>query len=205
MAVADAMKPEYDAIHRAGLVLQLDCPDLAGGYNRPISEGKSHADFRAFARVHIEAINHATREIPPERMRMHVCWGNFEGPHVRDIPLAEILEVLLDARPAALSVEGANPRHEHEWALFAQRPLPEGRVLIPGVVDSTTNYVEHPEVVAQRIIRYAEVLGRENVIAGSDCGFATQGHAGGVHPSVAWVKLEALVTGARLASQRLWA
>ena len=204
MAAAEAMKPEYDAIHRAGFVLQLDCPDLGGGFNRPACRDMTPAQFRAFIAGHVEALNLATRDIPPERMRMHVCWGNYEGPHVRDIPLAEILEVLLTARPAALSVEGANGRHEHEWALLAERPLPEGKVIVPGVIDSTTNFVEHPELVAQRIVRYAEVAGRENVIASTDCGFASLAHGTGVHPEIAWAKLASLSEGARLASERLW-
>jgi 5-methyltetrahydropteroyltriglutamate--homocysteine methyltransferase len=203
-AAADALKHEYDAIHRAGFVLQLDCPDLAGGWNRPLFADKELEDFRTLVRLHIEALNHATRDIPPDRMRLHVCWGNFEGPHVRDIALSSIADILLEARPAALSLEGANPRHEHEWDVFSEMKLPAGKVLIPGVIDSTTNYVEHPEVVAQRIVRYAEVVGRENVIAGSDCGFASDGESDLVHPTVAWAKLDALVQGARLASERLW-
>jgi 5-methyltetrahydropteroyltriglutamate--homocysteine methyltransferase len=203
MAVADAMKHEYDALHRAGFLVQLDCPDLAGGWNRPESRDFTVDDFRAFARLHIEALNHATRDIPPERLRMHVCWGNYAGPHVRDIPLADIIDLLLDAHPAAISFEGANPRHEHEWQLFSDIDLPEGKVLMPGVIDSTTNYVEHPELVAQRIGRYAEAVGPENVIAGCDCGFATLGDSSSVHPEVTWAKLGSLVEGARLASARL--
>jgi 5-methyltetrahydropteroyltriglutamate--homocysteine methyltransferase len=203
-AVADAMKHEYDAIHQAGFLVQLDCPDLAGGWNRPEFADRTVDDFRAFARLHVEALNHATRDIPPERLRMHVCWGNFEGPHVRDIPLGSIVDILLAARPAALSVEGSNPRHEHEWQVFADTKLPEGKVLIPGVIDSTTNFVEHPELVAQRIMRYADVVGRENVIAGSDCGFATLARSDVVHPTVTWAKFQSLTEGARLASERLW-
>jgi 5-methyltetrahydropteroyltriglutamate--homocysteine methyltransferase len=203
-AVADALKHEYDQIHAAGFVLQLDCPDLAGGWNRPEFADKTVEDFQAFARMHIEALNHATRDIPSDRMRMHVCWGNFEGPHVRDIPLRSIVDIVLGARPAGLSLEGANPRHGHEWAVFEDIKLPEGKVLIPGVLDSTTNFVEHPELVAQRIIRYAEVVGRENVIAGSDCGFATLARSDVVHKTVTWVKLQSLVEGAQLASKHLW-
>jgi len=203
-AVADAMKPEYDAIHRAGFLVQLDCPDLAGGWNRPEFADRTVDDFRAFARVHIDALNHATRDIPPERLRMHVCWGNFEGPHVRDISLRSIVDILLDARPAGLSVEGSNPRHEHEWHVFADTTLPDGKVLVPGVIDSTTNFVEHPELVAQRIVRYAEVVGRENVIAGSDCGFATLARSDVVHPTVTWAKLASLAEGAEIASAALW-
>jgi 5-methyltetrahydropteroyltriglutamate--homocysteine methyltransferase len=203
-AAAEAMKHEYDAIHAGGFVLQLDCPDLAGGWNRPEFADKDVDDFRAFVRLHVDALNHATRDIPPDRMRMHVCWGNFEGPHVRDISLRSILDVILDARPAGLSVEGANPRHEHEWQVFEDVKLPDGKIVIPGVLDSTTNFVEHPELVAQRIVRYADVVGRENVIAGSDCGFATLARSDVVHPTVTWAKLRSLAEGARLASSRLW-
>jgi 5-methyltetrahydropteroyltriglutamate--homocysteine methyltransferase len=202
-AVAEAMKHEYDAIHEAGFMLQLDCPDLAGGWNRPEFADLSVKDFQAFARHHVEALNHATRDIPPERMRMHVCWGNYEGPHVRDIPLRSIIDILLEARPAGLSVEGANPRHEHEWEVFSHVALPDNKILIPGVIDSTTNYVEHPELVAHRITRYAGVVGSENVIAGTDCGFATLASSDQVHPTVAWMKLASLVEGARLASERM--
>ena len=202
-AVAEAMKHEYDAIHRAGFVLQLDCPDLAGGWNRPEFTDKTVEDFRNFARVHVDALNHATRDIPPDRIRMHVCWGNFEGPHVRDIPLRSLVDILLGARPAGLSIEGANPRHGHEWQVFADVKLPDGKFLIPGVIDSTTNFVEHPELVAQRIERYASVVGRDNLMAGADCGFATLARWDAVHPTVAWEKLRSLVEGARLASARL--
>jgi 5-methyltetrahydropteroyltriglutamate--homocysteine methyltransferase len=203
-AVAEAMKHEYDAINQAGFVVQLDCPDLAGGWNRPEFADKTIEEFRAFARLHVAALNHATRDIPPDRLRMHVCWGNFEGPHVRDIELRSILDILLEARPAGLSLEGSNPRHEHEWQVFSEVKLPEGKVLIPGVLDSTTNFVEHPELIAQRIMRYAGVAGRENVIAGSDCGFATLARSDVVHPTVTWAKLRSLAEGARLASARLW-
>jgi 5-methyltetrahydropteroyltriglutamate--homocysteine methyltransferase len=203
-AVADALKHEYDQIHAAGFILQLDCPDLAGGWNRPEFADRTVDDFRAFVRTHIDALNHATRDIPPERMRMHVCWGNFEGPHVRDIPLRSIVDIVLQARPGGLSVEGANPRHGHEWEIFADVSLPDGKTLIPGVIDTTTNFVEHPELVAQRLVRYAEVVGRENVIAGCDCGFATLARSDVVHSTVTWAKLQSLVDGAQLASATLW-
>ena len=157
-AVTDVIKHEYDAIAESGFTLQIDCPDLTSTLNRE---------------MHIKAINHALRDIPPERMRLHTCWGNYEGPHHRDVPLKDIIELLFTARPSALSVEGANPRHEHEWNVFEDVKLPDEKVLIPGMIDSTTNYIEHPELVAQRIVRYAEVVGRENVIAGTDCGLAT--------------------------------
>jgi 5-methyltetrahydropteroyltriglutamate--homocysteine methyltransferase len=144
------------------------------------------------------------RDIPADRMRLHLCWGNYEGPHHRDIPLRELLPVALKAKPQALSFEGANPRHEHEWVVFREIRLPDDRVIIPGVLDSTTNFIEHPELVAQRLVRYAEIVGRERVIAGTDCGFGTSGAGDEVHPDVAWAKLRALVEGARIASRRLW-
>jgi 5-methyltetrahydropteroyltriglutamate--homocysteine methyltransferase len=200
-AIADAMKHEYDAIHAAGFTLQLDCPDLAGGWGRPEFMDETVDAFRRVAAVHVEALNHATRDIPPEAMRMHVCWGNIEGPHTRDVALREIVDVLLTARPAGLSFEGANPRHEHEWRLWRDVSLPEEKYLIPGVVDSTTNYVEHPELVAERIGRYAGAVGAGRVVAGVDCGFATIAWIRPmVHPTIVWEKLKSLVEGARLAS-----
>jgi 5-methyltetrahydropteroyltriglutamate--homocysteine methyltransferase len=200
-ALADAMKAEYDEIHAAGIVLQLDCPDLAASRHR---YGESLDEFRRRAALHIEALNHATRDIPPDAMRLHLCWGNYEGPHNHDVPLADIIDLALGARPAALSFEGANPRHGHEWTVFEEVGLPDGKILIPGVLDSTTNYVEHPELVAQRLVRYAELVGRENVIAGSDCGFATFATMLTVHPTITWAKLRAMADGARIASARLW-
>jgi 5-methyltetrahydropteroyltriglutamate--homocysteine methyltransferase len=182
-------------------VLQLDCPDLAAGRHR---YGEDLEAFRRRIELHLEAIAHATRDIPPDAMRLHLCWGNYEGPHHLDVPLADIIDLVLDARPAALSFEAANPRHAHEWTVFEDVELPEGKVLIPGVLDSTTNYVEHPQLVAQRIVQYAELVGRENVIAGSDCGFATFASSIQVHPTVTWAKLRAMAEGARLASERLW-
>ena len=202
-AIADAMRHEYRAIHQAGLLLQLDCPDLAGGWNRADFEHADVAEFRKLVALHIEALNHALADIPPERVRLHVCWGNYNGPHLRDIPLREIIDLLLQARPAYLSFEGANPRHEHEWTVFEEVKLPDGKVILPGVLDSTTNFVEHPELVAQRIVRYAQLVGSSNVIASSDCGFATFAGSQSVHPLVAWRKLESLAEGARLAGARL--
>ena len=201
-ALADAMKVEYDEIHAAGLVVQLDCPDLA--MTRHMNPDESLEDFRRRAALHIEAINHATRDIPAEDMRMHLCWGNYEGPHHHDVPLRDIIDIVLDARPAAISFEAANPRHEHEWAVFEDVKLPDGKVLIPGVLDSTTNYVEHPELVSQRLVRYANLVGRENVIAGSDCGFATFASFLPIDPGITWAKLHAMADGARLASAQLW-
>jgi len=204
-AAAEAMRAEYQAVHEAGFVLQLDCPDLAGGRNRPQYAHSSIDDFRRMVAMHVEALNHAVADIPPERMRMHVCWGNYEGPHLSDVPLVDIVDLLYRARPAGLVLEAANPRHEHEWTVFRDHPLPEDKVLITGVLDSTTNFVEHPEVVAQRIGRFADVIGRERVIAGTDCGFATFAGRRVVEPRIAWLKFDALAEGARLASRALWA
>ena len=201
-ALADAMKTEYDAIGQAGFVLQLDCPDLACEWS--IGPEVSKQEFRRVVAMRLAAIDHATRDIPPDRLRMHLCWGNYEGPHATDVPLGDIIDLVLAARPTAVSFEAANPRHEHEWQLFEQVKLPEGKVLVPGVLDSTTNYIEHPELVAQRIMRYADVVGRSNVIAGSDCGFATFAAFVPVDPAITWAKLGAMAEGARLASQRLW-
>jgi 5-methyltetrahydropteroyltriglutamate--homocysteine methyltransferase len=201
-AIADAMKVEYDEIHRAGLVLQLDCPDLAMTRHRVGAD--SVEDFRRFVALHVEAIDHATRDIPPEDLRMHVCWGNYEGPHHHDVPLRDIVDIVLGGRPSAVSFEAANPRHAHEWRIFEDVRVPDGKVLIPGVIDSTTNYVEHPELVAERIVRFAELVGRERVIAGTDCGFASFAGSSAVDPAIAWVKLAALAEGAELASRALW-
>jgi 5-methyltetrahydropteroyltriglutamate--homocysteine methyltransferase len=200
-ALAEAMKAEYDEIHRGGIVLQLDCPDLA--MTRHMME-ESLEDFRARARVNVEAINRATADIPPEDMRLHLCWGNYEGPHHHDVALRDILDIVFEARPAAISFEAANPRHEHEWTVFEDVKLPEGKVIIPGVLDSTTNYIEHPELVAQRIVRYAKLVGPENVIAGSDCGFATFASLLTVDPGITWAKLRAMADGAALASKELY-
>jgi len=202
--LVDVMKEEYDAIHRAGFVLQVDCPDLAMGRHLAFPD-LSNAEFVKIAEANVEALNHALRDIPADRLRLHLCWGNYEGPHHRDIPLREILGVALKARPQALSFEGANPRHEHEWVVFQEVRLPDDRVIIPGVLDSTTNFIEHPELVAQRLVRYAEVVGRERVIAGTDCGFATFARSNPqVEPELVWAKLKAMAEGARLASARLW-
>ena len=202
--LGDVMKEEYDAISRAGFVLQVDCPDLAMGRHLAFAE-LSTAEFLKIAEANVEVLNHALRDIPPERLRLHLCWGNYEGPHHRDIPLRDIVATALKARPQAISFEGANPRHEHEWAVFQEVKLPEDKVLIPGVLDSTTNFIEHPELVAQRIVRYAQVAGRENVIAGTDCGFGTFARSTPqVEPEIVWAKLRAMAEGARLASAALW-
>jgi 5-methyltetrahydropteroyltriglutamate--homocysteine methyltransferase len=202
--LADVMKEEYDAIAQAGFVLQIDCPDLAMGRHLAFPD-LSTAEFLKIAEANVEALNHALRDIPPDRLRLHLCWGNYEGPHHRDIPLKDILGIVLKARPQALSLEGANPRHEHEWVVFQGVKLPEDKILIPGVLDSTTNFIEHPELVAQRLVRYAEVVGKENVIAGTDCGFGTFARSTyQVEPEIVWAKLHAMAEGARLASTALW-
>ena len=202
--LVDVMKEEYDAIHKAGFILQVDCPDLAMSRHLAFAT-VSNAEFVKIATANIEALNHALRDIPPDRMRLHLCWGNYEGPHHRDIPMREILPVVLRARPQGLSFEGANPRHEHEWAVFKEIKLPDDKVIIPGVLDSTTNFIEHPGLVAQRLVRYAEVVGRERVIAGTDCGFATFARSKPiVEPEIAWAKFKAMSEGARLASSQLW-
>jgi 5-methyltetrahydropteroyltriglutamate--homocysteine methyltransferase len=203
-AIAAAMQPEYEAIHNAGFALQLDCPDLAMAHHTGFQD-LSEQEFLKRAAQHIEVLNHAVRNIPAERMRLHICWGNYEGPHDHDIPLAKVAPILLKAKPAALVIEAANPRHEHEWSLWRALKLPEHKLLIAGVIDTSTNYVEHPELIAQRIERLAGVVGRERVIAGTDCGFGTFAGYGKIDPSIAFKKLAAMVEGAALASQRLWA
>jgi 5-methyltetrahydropteroyltriglutamate--homocysteine methyltransferase len=202
-ALADAMRYEYQTIVAAGFSLQLDCPDLAMQRHVRFA-GASIDEFRKYLQQGVEVLNYATSDIPPERLRVHVCWGNYPGPHHRDVPLKEIIDLLLKIRGDALSIEAANPRHEHEWNVFEHTRLPAGKILIPGLIDSCSNYIEHPEVVAQRIVRFARVVGRENVIAGTDCGFDTFAGASAVAPSVAWAKLQSLAEGARFASQELW-
>jgi 5-methyltetrahydropteroyltriglutamate--homocysteine methyltransferase len=204
-AVADAMRSEYEAIVNAGFVLQLDCPELAMGWNRYTFKDATVDDFRKVADLHVAALNHAIANIPADRVRLHLCWGNSEAPHIRDIPLARIVDIVLKANVGAISFEASNPRHAHEWKLFEDVRLPEGKILIPGVLDSTTNFVEHPELVAERIVRYANLVGRENVIAGTDCGFSTFARSAlMVHPTVTWAKFEAMAEGARIASEQLW-
>jgi 5-methyltetrahydropteroyltriglutamate--homocysteine methyltransferase len=202
-AIARVMKNEYEAIVAAGFVLQLDCPDLAMARHNRFPD-LSLAEFRKIVALHLEVLDEATRTIPPDRMRLHLCWGNYEGPHHRDVPLRDIIDLVLRARPAGVSFEGANPRHDHEWAIWKEVRLPPGKVLIPGVIDSTTNFIEHPELVAQRIVRYASVVGRENVIAGTDCGFGTFADNDAIDPRIAWAKLATLTEGARRASDELW-
>lgn len=202
-ALADAMRYEYQAIVAAGFILQLDCPDMAMQRHVRFA-GAPLDEFRRHLQQSVEVLNYALSGLPPEQVRVHVCWGNYPGPHHRDVPLRDIIDLLLKIQGDAISLEAANPRHEHEWNVFEQVRLPEGKILIPGVIDSCTNYIEHPEVVAQRLVRFARVVGRENVIAGTDCGFDTFAGASAVAPSVAWAKLQSLAEGARLASEELW-
>jgi 5-methyltetrahydropteroyltriglutamate--homocysteine methyltransferase len=203
-AIAEAMRYEYETIAKAGLVLQIDCPDLGMGRHIQYAD-LSLAEFRKRAAAHIEALNHATTGIAPEQMRLHLCWGNYEGPHHYDVALADIIDLVFTARPSAVSFEAANPRHAHEWALFERVKLPDGKVLIPGVIESKSNFIEHPELIAQRIARYANLVGRENVIAGTDCGFGTWVGQAAVDPDVVWAKMTAMAEGARIASRQFWA
>ena len=196
-ALAEAMRPEYEAIVSAGITLQLDCPDLAMARHLFFSD-RELDEFRREIALNVEALDEALKGIPPERLRMHVCWGNYEGPHNRDVALADIIDVVARARPNGLSVEASNPRHGHEWRVFEDVRLPEGKYVIPGVVDSTTNFVEHPALVAQRLERYVALLGPERVMAGTDCGFGTFVGQAQVAPSIAWAKLASLVEGAAL-------
>ncbi len=202
-ALADVMKEEYQAIVQAGLLLQIDCPDLAMTRVTQFADLTLDA-FKNVAAMHVDVLNYALDGLPPERMRLHLCWGNYEGPHHHDVPLHEIIATVLKARPAGISFEGANPRHAHEWKVWQDVTLPDDKVIIPGVLDSTTNFIEHPELVAERIVRYAVVVGRERVIAGTDCGFGTSAWGRKVDAKIAWAKLASMVEGARLASAALW-
>jgi 5-methyltetrahydropteroyltriglutamate--homocysteine methyltransferase len=202
-ALAEAMRTEYRAIAASGLLVQLDDARAAVTYDRMVPPA-SFADYRKWLEHQIEVLNHALEGIPQDRIRYHVCWGSWPGPHTTDVPLKDIVDILMKANVGAFLIEGANPRHEHEWEVWQNVKLPEGKVLIPGVISHATNIVEHPELVAQRIARYAKALGRENVIAGTDCGFAQGPFHRRVHPSIMWAKLEALAEGAQLASKQLW-
>ena len=202
-AIAEAMRGEYEAIAASGFMVQIDCPDLAMGRHIQYAD-LSIEEFRRRARLHIEALNHALAAIPPERVRMHLCWGNYEGPHHCDVPLADIIDLVFSARAATISFEAANPRHAHEWTLFERVRLPEGKIIIPGVIESKSNFIEHPELIAQRIARYANLVGRDNVVAGSDCGFGTWVGQAAVDPDVVWAKLAAMAEGARLATKQFW-
>jgi 5-methyltetrahydropteroyltriglutamate--homocysteine methyltransferase len=202
-AIADAMRHEYEAIARAGLTLQVDCPDLGMGRHIQWAD-LDLAAFRKMAHLHVEALNHALANVPPDRARLHLCWGNYEGPHHHDVALADIIEIAFGARTTAVSFEGSNPRHAHEWRVFERVKLPPGTVIIPGVLDSTTNFIEHPDLVAERIGRYARLVGRENVIAGTDCGFGTWVGQAAVDPDIVWAKLASMAEGARRATREFW-
>ena len=201
--LADVMKREYKAIVDAGFVLQIDCPDLALGRHTQFAN-LTLREFRDVAAMHVEVLNYAVADLAPDRMRIHVCWASTGGPHHRDVPLRDIADVVIKARPVGLVIAGANPRHEHEWKAWKDVKLPAGKVLVAGVIDSTTNFIEHPELVAERIERYAGVVGRENVIAGVDCGFGTFAGRVQVDTNIVWHKLRALVEGAARASRALW-
>ena len=202
-ALAEGLRHEYEAIAAAGIFLQIDCPDLAMGRHTQFRE-LTLSQFRDRMMLNIEALNRATANIPAAQLRMHLCWGNYPGPHHRDVPFKDIIDLVWRARPHAIQFEAANPRHAHEFALFENGRLPEGKMLIPGVVECQSNYIEHPELIAQRIGRYADLVGRDHVMAGVDCGFSVHVGSGGVDREIVWAKLAALAEGARLASARYW-
>ncbi len=201
-AIADAMQLEYEAVAKAGFVLQVDCPDLAMGRHIQYREA-SLADFRKAAALHIEVMNHALRNIPAEQLRMHLCWGNYDGPHHCDVPLADIIDLVFTARPSMIAFEAANPRHGHEWQVFETVKLPAGKILVPGVLESKSNFIEHPELIAQRLERYTRLVGPERVMAGTDCGYGTWVGQAAVEPDIVWKKLAAMAEGARIASERV--
>src|SRR5579864_3220100 len=203
-ALADVLKDEYKAITHAGLVLQIDSPDFVMMRNRQYWN-RDWSDYRKSIELRVEALNHALKDVPQDRIRFHVCWGNFEGPHDNDVALKDVVDLLLRVKAEAYSIEGANPRHAHEWQIWENVKFPAGKILIPGVIDTVTTFVEHPELVAQRIIQYANIVGRENVIAAPDCGFGTfGGWEPRVHPEIMWAKFGSLAEGARIASGKLW-
>lgn len=206
-ALSEAMRIEYETIVDAGLLLQIDSPDLAMGRHIRFRD-EDDTEFLRNANLQVEALNHALRNIPGDRVRMHLCWGNYEGPHTHDVALDLIMPVVLKAKPQALLFEASNPRHAHEWKIWADAQkrgeLPEDKVLVPGVLDTTTNYVEHPELVAERILRFTDIVGRERVLAGTDCGFGTFAGFGAIHPEICWGKLSAMAEGAQIASKQLW-
>jgi len=202
-AVAEALRVEYEAIVAAGFLVQIDAPDLGMG-RHTMYRHASVDEYLRRAAHHVEVLNHALRNIPGSRVRMHCCWGNYEGPHHHDVPMQDLLPVLLKAKPQALLFEAANPRHAHEWTVFRDAKLPEDKILIPGVLSSTTNYVEHPELVAERLVKFADIVGRERVMAGSDCGFSTFAGFGAVDPDIVYMKLAAMAEGAKIASRKLW-
>ncbi|MFN2288757.1 MAG: cobalamin-independent methionine synthase II family protein [Chromatocurvus sp.] len=202
-ALGEAMRAEYEAIVEAGFILQLDSPDLGLGRHMMFKD-KSEEEYSKLANLHVDVLNEALRNVPAEKVRLHVCWGNYEGPHHHDAPMELVLPVALRAKPQALLFESSNPRHAHEWDVFRQADIPEDKVLVPGVIDSTTNFIEHPRLVAQRIQRFADIVGRERVIAGTDCGFSTFAGFGAVDEDIVYAKLGAMVEGAALASRVLW-
>jgi 5-methyltetrahydropteroyltriglutamate--homocysteine methyltransferase len=202
-ALADALAVEYEAIVAAGIILQIDAPDLAMG-RHTLYRDRTVEQFEVLAARHIEVLNHALRNVPADRVRMHVCWGNYEGPHHHDVPLQRLLPIVIKAKVQGLLFEAANPRHAHEWSVFKDYKIPDDKIMIPGLLSTTTNYVEHPELVAERIERFAQVVGRERVMAGTDCGFGTFAGFGPVEPDIAYLKLRSLVEGAQIASSRLW-
>ena len=202
-ALADVMKEEYRAITGAGFVLQIDAPDSAMGRHAEFHD-KSLEEFRAALAMRVEAQNHALAGIPEEQIRFHICWGNYEGPHNHDVALRDIIDLVLQVNAGAYSIEAANPRHQHEWRVWEDVKLPDGKILIPGVIDSTTHFIEHPDLVAQRIVRFANLVGRGNLIAGVDCGFGTTAGIPRIDPAIMWAKFRALSQGAKLASQQLW-
>jgi 5-methyltetrahydropteroyltriglutamate--homocysteine methyltransferase len=202
-ALAEALRFEYETIAAAGVILQIDAPDLAMG-RHTMYRNRSLEEFDALAAQHIEVLNHALRNVPADRVRMHVCWGNYEGPHHHDVPMERLLPIVLNAKPQGLLFEAANPRHAHEWTVFRDARIPDDKILIPGVLATTTNYVEHPLLVAERLETYADIVGRDRVIAGTDCGFGTFAGFGPVEPDIVYLKLASLVQGARIASERLW-
>ncbi len=202
-AITLAMREEYEAIAAAGIVLQIDCPDLAMAHHTGFQD-LSEEQFLRRAQFHVEALNEALRNIPAEQLRMHVCWGNYEGPHDHDIDLEKVLPIILKAKPAAILFEAANPRHAHEWQAWKQARIPDDKILVPGLLTSTSNYVEHPELIAQRIGVFADIIGRERVLAGTDCGFGTFAGIGKMDAEISYAKLASLAEGARRASERLW-
>src|SRR5665213_336734 len=202
-ATAEAMRVEYEGIVTAGIILQIDAPDLGMG-RHTLYRARSTAEFLTCAAMHVEVLNHALRNIPADRARMHVCWGNYEGPHHHDVPMEQLLPVVIKAKPHGLLFEAANPRHAHEWVVFRDAKIPVDKILIPGVLCSTSNYVEHPLLVAERLCRFADLVGRERVIAGTDCGFSTFAGFGPVDPDIVFMKFAAMVEGAQIASGRLW-
>lgn len=203
-ALAEVLKVEYEKIAEAGLILQVDCPDLAMGRHILFRDVDTAAFLKA-ARAQVEALNYALENVPAEQARLHLCWGNYEGPHHHDVDLADVVDIVLLAKPQAIQFEASNPRHQHEWQIWAEADIPDDKILIPGALDTTTNFIEHPQLVAERIERYANIVGKERVLAGTDCGFGTFAGFGAIHPDIAYAKLGSLTEGARIASERLWA